>query len=98
MLFRSDNTNVDGGLEEQQGMEHDVPNGAREEREACARGEDEEGAARKETGQPASSPVWTGLTTGHAPEKTGLQPGLDRSHDRPSTREIRPSARFRPAS
>ena len=41
MIRVVDNTNVDGGLEEQQGLEHDVPNGAREEREACARGEDE---------------------------------------------------------
>ena len=42
MIRVVDNTNVDGGLEEQQGLEHDVPNGAREEREACARGEDGE--------------------------------------------------------
>ena len=42
MIRVVDNTNVDGGLEEQQGLEQDVPNGAREEREACARGEDEE--------------------------------------------------------
>ena len=42
MIRVINNTSVDGGLEEQQGLEHDVPNGAREEREACARGEDEE--------------------------------------------------------
>ena len=42
MIRVIDNTSVDGGLEEQQGLEHDVPNGAREEREACARGEDGE--------------------------------------------------------
>ena len=42
MIRVVDNTSVGGGPKEQQGVEHDVPNGAREEREACARGEDEE--------------------------------------------------------
>ena len=49
------NTNIEGGLEEQQGMEHDVPNGAREEREACARAEDEEMGDRREEGREANT-------------------------------------------
>ena len=57
MIRVVDNTNVDGGLEEQQGVEYDVPNGAREEWEACARGEEQDGDARKEPEEPAPSPV-----------------------------------------
>ena len=41
------NTSIDGGLEGQQ-EEHFVPKGAREEREACARGKDEEDDAKEE--------------------------------------------------
>ena len=42
------NTSIDGGLEKQQEV---VPKGAREEREACARGKDEEKDAREEEEQ-----------------------------------------------
>ena len=39
MIRVVDNTNVGGGPEEQQGLEYNVIHGAREEREACARGD-----------------------------------------------------------
>ena len=48
------NTSIDGGLERQQ-EEHIVPKGAREEREACARGKDEGKDAREE-GKPNRHP------------------------------------------
>ena len=48
------NTSIDGGLEGQQ-EEHIVPKGAREEREACAKGKDEGKDAREE-GEPNRHP------------------------------------------
>ena len=45
------NTSIDGGLEKQQEVEHVVPKGAREEREACSRGKDEGKDAREEEEQ-----------------------------------------------
>ena len=41
MIRVIDNINVGGGPEEQQGLEYNIPNGAREERGACARKDDE---------------------------------------------------------
>ena len=49
------NTSIDGGLERQQEVEHIVPKGAREEREACARGKDE-GKDAGEEGKPNRHP------------------------------------------
>jgi hypothetical protein len=63
MIRVVDNTNVDGGLEEQQELEHDVPNGAREEREACARGGDEEGAREDGHGEGLQAEAGPGGTT-----------------------------------
>ena len=45
------NTRIDGGPERQQEVEHIVPKGTREEREACARGKDEGEDAREEEEQ-----------------------------------------------
>ena len=42
MIRVVDNTNIGGVPEEQQGLEHNVIHGAREEREACARGDVQE--------------------------------------------------------
>ena len=42
MIRVVDNTSMGGGSEEQQGLEHNVIHGAREEREACARRDVEE--------------------------------------------------------
>ena len=42
MIRVVDNTNVGGGPEGQQELEHNITYGAREEREACARKDDEE--------------------------------------------------------
>ena len=51
MIRVVDNTNIGGGPEEQLELEHDVTYGAREEREECARKDDEETqAARPEAG------------------------------------------------
>jgi hypothetical protein len=68
MIRVIDNTSVDGGLEEHQGLEHDVPNGAREEREACARGKDEGEDAREEEepNRHASRPMQVALPV-HTP-------------------------------
>ena len=49
------NTSINEGLEKQQEVEHVVPKGVREEREACARGKDEGKDAREE-GKPNRHP------------------------------------------
>ena len=66
------NTSIEGGLERQQ-EEHIVPKGAREEREACARGKDEGEEAREEEGpnrhasRPRLAAMPAGLPSNPAP-------------------------------
>ena len=69
------NTSIDGGLERQQEVEHIVPKGAREEREACARGKDEGEEAREEEepNRHASRPMPAAMPAG-LPSKPAPRP------------------------
>ena len=77
------NTSIDGGPERQQEVEHIVPKGAREEREACARGKDEgkdareEGKPNRHPGRPSpgSMPAPHPSKPAHSPVYAGFHAG-----------------------
>ena len=106
MLRVVDNTNIGGGPEEQQELEYNVTYGAREEREECAKKEEEEAqAARPEAGlspaRPARHPKHPASETQEGRPLPGLgrpcarsfgpQPGLGRA----CTRAGRPQSSLR---
>ena len=84
MIRVVDNANIGGGPEEQQESEHNVTYGAREEREECAKKEDEEAqAARPEAGlspaRPASHPKLPAYKMKEGRPKPGLGQACARS-------------------
>ena len=94
MIRVVDNTNIGGGPEEQQELEHDVTDGAREEREECARKDDEGNqAARPEAGLSPARPAMHPKLTASNTQEGRPQPGLGRA----GTRGARPQPGFSPA-
>ena len=75
MIRVVDNTNIGGASEEQQGLEHDVTYGVREEREACARNDDEgfrKTSLRSAPGRPDLGQAPTGRNRPRARPEAGL--------------------------
>ena len=80
MIRVVDNTNIGGGPEEQQAMEHNVIIGTREEREACARKDDEEiQAARPGIGPSPARPARHQKLPASKTLEGRPQPGLGRA-------------------
>ena len=78
MIRVVDNTHIGGGPEKQQGLEYNVTYGAREEREACAKKEDEEiQAAQPEAGpSPARLAMCQKPPASNSPEAGSGRPRL----------------------